>query len=217
MCFSKESSLITWIVAYCIGFVVLQKGTKDSTWKALFLLTFSLIQLLEAIAWYSIETDNKSLNSNITKIILLALWMQPIVNILCAINLGNTGSFNKIFKYYAIPLFLMLIYALYRIFFTNEQFETIVGPTGHLVWKSEHGIPGKLNSGNIVFAIMPVLYFVGLTFPLYFMEKNAGPLIIMITTVVWSLYNYYKTKEFSSMWCFSAAAMAVSYSLSTLF
>lgn len=202
MCFNKESSFFTWLVAFIIGIVLLQKGAY---WKALFLLTFSLIQLLEAIIWFSIENKNYSLNSNTTKLVLIALWLQPIVNCVCAFHFGHVGYF----KYLLIGLLLVFLNSLYRIF-SSEHFESIVGPTGHLVWTSKRN---KIYNSFLGPEPSNILYFVALCLPIFYMQNNIGPLIVMGTTVSWSYYNYWTTREFSSMWCFSAASLAIVYSL----
>lgn len=199
MCFNKESSFFAWLVAFTIGIFLLQKGLY---WKAFFLLTFSLIQLLEAIIWFSIEKDNHNLNSNTTRLVLLALWLQPIVNCVCAFHFGQISFF----KYILIGLLFVFLNSLYRVF-SYEKFKSVVGPNNHLVWTSnaKHSFLGPEPSN--------LLYFVGLCLPIFYMQNNVGPLIVMGTTVTWSYYNYWTTREFSSMWCFSAASLAIVYSL----
>jgi hypothetical protein len=212
MCFSKETSFFTWIVAFTIGVVLLQKG---SYWKGLFLLTFSAIQLLEAIAWLSIENGDDLLNSNTTKIILLALWLQPIVNVLCAILFGHFGEYivyKQLFIYLLGALIVTFIYSLYRIF-SGEQFKTHVGPTGHLIWTHTPNNTNLFAQDRFLSTLLGALYIIGLCAPLFFMPNHFGPLLVMGSTVLWSFNNYWKTKEFSSMWCFSAATLAIVYSL----
>lgn len=198
MCFNKESSFFTWIVAFTIGIYLLQKG---SYWKAYFLLTFSFIQLLEAIIWYSLENNNHNLNSNTTKAVLIALWLQPIVNCFCAMQVV------PYFKYLLIMSVLMLLYSFYRTLCTNEQFKSLIGPTRHLIWTS--------NQSDSFLAPSPfnAIYTIGLCLPIFVMPNNTGPLFVLFTTILWSYYNYWKTREFSSMWCFSAASFAIVYSL----
>jgi hypothetical protein len=218
MCFNKETSFFTWIVAFTIGVVLLIKG---SFWKGLFLLTFSVIQLLEAIVWLSIENGDNSLNSNTTKIILLALWLQPIVNVLCAIRFGMCSAqtplgeslrcaAKQLFIYLLGALILTFVYSLYRVF-SDEKFKTHIGPTGHLIWTNNNNL---FSSNPVTSNILGTLYIIGLCVPLIFMQHAFGPLLVMGVTVLWSFFNYWKTKEFSSMWCFSAASLSIVYSLS---
>jgi hypothetical protein len=211
MCFNKETSFFTWIVAFTIGIVLVQKGLY---WKGLFLLTFSAIQLLEAIAWLSIENGDDKLNSNTTKIILLALWLQPIVNVLCAIRFGQFGvKYKQLFIYLLGALIVTFLYSLYRVF-SGEQFKTHVGPTGHLIWTHPPNTNLFAPNFSSLSTVLGTLYIIGLCAPLFFMQDQLGPLFVMSGTVLWSFYNYWKTHEFSSMWCFSAATLSVVYCIS---
>jgi len=77
MCINKEISLVAWVVATALSVYLWQRNKNYDRWNASFIVTFSTIQLLEAGLWYSLENNYNT--SMLTKIVLIALWMQPFI------------------------------------------------------------------------------------------------------------------------------------------
>lgn len=73
----------------------------------------------------------------------------------------------------------------------NRTFKTVVGPSGHL----SHGwYPDtSLANLNALFIVLP-----------FWLQGYTSLAIFATITVLFSAYNYYKSYEVSSMWCFFA-------------
>jgi len=189
MCYSKETSFAAWGVSLLISIFLYKRNNNYDRWNAAFILTFTTIQLLEGGVWFSIEKGNSVLNCTLTKLIFIALFLQPLVQT----YLGAQYTGSSILYTATLVYVILLLWACLRMFSGKEQ--STVGENGHLVWSSLENMNG----------VISILYLGGLLVPLLFMENNKGiPLVII--GLLTALYSYIKTdfKEFSSMWCFTA-------------
>jgi hypothetical protein len=62
----------------------------DTVWVVSFILTFTLMQPYEAIAWANLDYINN--NKKMNFIIIFLLMLQPIVNILFAYNKSKNNK-----------------------------------------------------------------------------------------------------------------------------
>ena len=206
MCFSIESSLSAWATANVISVYLYCRNKNYDRWNAGFISTFTTIQLLEGGVWYSLENKKKSLNDLLTRLILIALLLQPLVQT----YLGYThtkSAFLGILSYIFIG---MLVWGLLRVCKSPKgSFSSSVGPKGHLVWNSTESSNFIGGKNEVLSKIIPIFYFIGISLPLFFMKNHKGlPLLIVgIGTAAYSLL-YASGKEFSSMWCFTAVLYA---------
>jgi len=199
MCFDPNSSLLAWVISYSIAYYLFYRNRRYDRWNAAFILVFSLIQLLEAGLWTTVYDDNQAMNDLLTRIVLIILLLQPFVQS----YMGATYTKSQILYVLTFIYFLLLIWGFYRITVSKSgQFQTSVGPNGHLVWNDGSG--GMFNGWS------GILYLAGLFVPLFFMDKAAWiPLVsVAALTAVWSWYST-KGLEFSSMWCVSAVAYSI--------
>ena len=202
MCFNTTSSLTAWLFANTIAVYLFLRNQNYDRWNAIFIFTFTLIQLLEAGIWRNLDNY---WNSYLTATILIAILVQPLVQ--SYLGYKYTGAYPLLIL--TILLSIILVISILRIIFSNiSHFITYVGKNGHLVWT---------DSTNPIFIgnnIILIIYLIGLLVPLLFMEQYKGwPLLIVaIITALWSWYNS-KNNEFSSLWCYTA----IIYSLVALF
>lgn len=199
MCFDPNSSLLAWVISYSIAYYLFYRNRRYDRWNAAFIIVFSLIQLLEAGLWTTVYDDNAAMNDLLTRMVLIVLLLQPLVQS----YMGATYTKAQVLYVLAFIYFLLLIWGVYRIAVSKPgQFNTTVGPNGHLVWNDGKG--GMFNGWS------GILYLAGLFVPLFFMDKSAWiPLVsVAAITAGWSWYST-KGLEFSSFWCVSAVSYAI--------
>lgn len=204
MCYSTRSSLVAWIVAVSIAVYLLKRNQNYDRWIAIFILTFTIIQLLEAGIWVTnpqngVNTQNRTM----TSLLFIALMCQPLVQ--SYLGYRSTGAPILLSLTY-LYLFLV-IYQIVRVAKAKGNIYSTVGPNGHLQWN----INGEELMGN---SVIGILYIMGLLIPLFFMKNGKGiPLItIGVLTLLWSLKQS-GNREFGSLWCYTAVA----YSLVALY
>jgi len=207
MCFSIQSSLIAWILSVVISIYLYNRNRNYDRWNAIFILTFTLIQLLEAGLWFSLMNDKKQLNSTLTQLVLIALLAQPLIQT----YMGYTYTHSTILHILSYVYIAIIIYGLYRISTSGNNFSTNVGPNGHLVW-NDSTYSNSFLSGS--FGIIAILYLFGLFYALFYMKNYKWvPLVAIGLITIYYSWSSTRGKEFSSMWCFTA----VLYSIVALF
>src|SRR3990170_2672359 len=96
MCWNKEVSIVTFIVVIIIVIIMYKRNNGSDRHLALFSIAIVTIQLLEFFAWLSIEKRNRNLNDLVTRLILITLWAQPLINSFMAYkNLQKEDSNKK--------------------------------------------------------------------------------------------------------------------------
>jgi len=199
MCYSFESSIKAWIISFILCTYMLANPQKYNNWIPLIILTFTQIQIMEAIIWTSMD-KNQEANIKTTKILFFMLWLQPLLNSF----IGYTNTNDNILLYATFFYTLILLY-LYQTS-KNDSFMSTVGPNGHLVWNRFDENNKKIDFfKNKLF--IP-LYLMGLLVPFFYIEGNVKyiPISIGIGTFLYNLYKY--QDEFSSMWCHSAVLLS---------
>ncbi len=185
MCWSAEVSLNTWLLVVFAAVISLYNN-YFSIWKALLLLSFGGIQLVEYFLWTYLK--NPSLNTLFSKLGYGLITAQPLFSIL---NLSGTS-------YLAPFLLLYGIFGILSIYISKDlKFETIVASNGHLLWK---WLPK-----NILYQI---LYGILLLSPLYLIKFNLA-LYASIFTFFVSYITYSKYETWGSMWCYLASLFSV--------
>ena len=154
-------------------------------WNALFIVSFISRQFAEGLAW---------LNYDIARyLVIYIVSLQPVIQ-----SLGNAYFNNQ-------PLFYIpVIIGLILLGIVKIPDKIGVGANGHLDWFVT--FDNKLH-----YIIYFIFYFTFMLVPLFWQQplSRYSPLIIYgVVTLIWTLYNYMETNEFSSMWCFLAIGYA---------
>ncbi len=193
MCFSKKSSLLTFLIGV-IGSLLLifygnKKYSKENLIVGLYFIFVSFMQFLDYLMWSDI--DNKDgINHYSTLLAPLFNYLQPnVLFILC----------QNIYQKYNIFYFLLnLIYFIYVIIkylkFISDKNNLITSVKyGHLYWKwkkdFDHPYYFLITIFNI-FVYMPLLY---------------GTIFIIVglfTVLIAFKYFYNNTSE---LWCYFAS------------
>ena len=186
MCWSAEVSMNTWLLVVFAAVVALY-NKYHSIWSSLFFLSFGSVQLLEYFLWTYLK--NPGMNALLSKIGLGLVTVQPLFSIL---QLNSTA--------YLKPM--LLLYSLFAAFSAyiglnpkqfGIEFSTTVASNGHLLWK---WVPDN--------KLYLVSYILLLLTPLYLLGYSVN-LIGSILALVATLYTYYTSGTWGSMWCWIAA------------
>lgn len=226
MCQSARTSLVAWLVAIVISMLILGTGKKNAKWNAFFIITFITVQLLEFFIWYFRDRDGLSSSAHealeagpnseknrpsgdvMVRLILIALWMQPLVQTYMAYKYGS--RYKPQLMAITIVYFVMVIWAITQALDTNSEFSAQPSVStscsgGHLYWTRTNSPKGFLGPNPA-----SLLYVFGLFFGLFFMQP--GLFGIMLTVVGGVMVAYtgknYRNGEMSSMWCLFAVFYA---------
>lgn len=229
MCQSAKTSIVAWLVAVIISLLLISKGKPSSKWNGYFILTFITVQLLEFMIWRerekiglstsaseAIENSDSETNApsseTLTRLILIALWLQPLVQTFMAYRYGRP-AYKPQLMVVTMAFFVMFIWSIVKALDDTDHFEskpyvnTTCGDgfaSGHLIWsrsksKSFVGPP-----------IAAPLYLFGLLFGLCFMQPGLFGIILATFGGLSALYTakQYGGGQASSMWCLYAIGYA---------
>jgi hypothetical protein len=202
MCFDADSSILAWTISYAAAYYLFYRNRRYDRWNAAFIIVFSTIQILEAGVW---STKNQDINELLTKLILLALLLQPLAQT----YFGYRYTSSNILFVGTIVFFVLLCWGLWQVYSKPDgTFNTTVGQNGHLSWNNGTS-KNFFGSGTVL-----ALYLLGIMVPLLFMKDMAG-LPLLAIGILTALYSGIVShpKEFGSYWCYTAVA----YSLVALF
>lgn len=208
MCFDKQSSFLAWSLSCSIAFYLYKRDRGYDKWNAGFIISFATIQLIESGLWLTVENDNKGINSLLTKIILLTLVSQPLVQT----YLGYKYTKSDILGILSFVFAGIMLWSILRVVKSpNSDFSSTVGPNGHLVWEDSSNKSNFM--GN---SFVGIMYLLGLFIPLMigmqYRSKEVFLIAVGICTAIYSLL-YAGPKQFNSYWCFTAVA----YSIAAIF
>jgi len=194
MCFNYETSITIWLVSLFVSSYMLLNTDQYDNWIPIFILTYTQIQIMEAILWSSL--NNKTINHKTTKLLSFLLLCQPLVH--CIIAYYKTKNQAML---YAIAIFSIVL--LYHFFSTmHDQFQSTVGPHGHLIWNryDEQG-----NSKNLLGKGVTILYLIGLLVPLFLMNNMTMKIATIFFITGSLLFSSQYGAELGSLWCYIAA------------
>ena len=175
MCWNADVSMKSFIIG--LTAIIIGAAGGISTPLLLFYSTIVCMQLVEYVVWTNINDKNVIFNASIAAIILL--WLQPIFAMLTMTNYKMISIIT-----YCI---ICLLYQLYDKW-DLRQLKMYPGKDGHLVWK-------WLEGNHSLW-----IYFIFLLTPVFFMISKKMIALILLTLFA-SLYGYYTTNTWGSMWC----------------
>lgn len=196
MCWNKEISLNTFIAS--IGVLALiyynnkytqyKIGSFDkSIFRYLFFISFISIQLVEYFLWKYL--NNPKMNRLISIICMMIIFLQPIFLIL-----GFTEGVQKKVMFIGYLVFIF-IYFSYRFFINPVKISSSKAANGHLSWDWI-----KMRGWEILFIIIWLGFFI---VALTGRDNLYGGLLASVL-LLWSIYLYYKTNTWGSLWCWIA-------------
>lgn len=182
MCWSTEVSVATWLMSVCISLYLIRRGALNDLWHAIFLLTFSFVQLLEAFIWMNMESQCRYM-----------LWPT-------ALALGPTMAVGMYVEYkrpcieflYVSLCFLIGI-ASTLLIDQPKSTEVSVGSHGHIVWPY---------ANPLTQAVIVISYIYGALIMIKHMKPYGmifaafGLISVLVSSIFLS-----SGAEFASAWC----------------
>ena len=200
MCFSFESNYHNWLLAFGISMgILVTQDDKELIWAALFALTFSQIQIAEAMVWIEHNNGGRS-TGNIVKYMVPLLLLQPTVQS----AMGYKNSKSVFLLYLTLVSIMALIYSMYKVFVAGtDTFDVSLSSSHHLVWnRYRNGKKISFMDGEI----MKIIYGCGVFLPLLFIKNKK----LKYSLLGFGIMSYvmtammYPPEEFPSLWCFYA-------------
>ena len=191
MCFNAPVSFGSYIFGMLMAAVVLLRPASSAYykpydyWSVLMIISYVTVQLGEGLLHIGKDIGRQ--------VILYSIALQPVVLSFGAAYWGKKSWF------YAPTLAGLMFLPLLG--FKNKVGR---GPNGYLDWVF------KFSSKNVE-VLYSLYYFTFMFLPLFAMTPLTRfyPLIVYLAaTLLYSIYNYSKSGEWSSMWCF----LAIGYS-----
>lgn len=207
MCYNAQSSWCGWLIATVIGIVIWFRNETFDRPLAVFIISFGIIQLLEA-GYHSNSSFGLEGGG---KLIPIALWFQCL-----AFNLSLAFYFTSVkgtsaqcpeWIYYlsiGLSLLYILIFGiiLFDIYTTTDLYLVKPACTGHLAWL--HGIivecQGKFTWINkAILGSFSWLYLLGITAPLILLQitypSDPRPFILFLYGLGTFIYSIYGIKQ----------------------
>jgi hypothetical protein len=109
MCWNKEVSLATFVLAIVGVIYLYRRNGPNDRWVAVFAAVIAMIQLAEFFMWSDLACGN--MNKYASMFALLVLALEPFMNMIGGIYFSNT-SYKHILKYMLVAyiIFIAFIY-----------------------------------------------------------------------------------------------------------
>jgi len=195
MCWSAPVSLNTFVISTLALGLAYFNNIVPLRHIPLF-MSFFVVQLLEYFLWIDLHT--MTYNMYITLAIGIALVLQPLLSIL-TLDM-NTSLFRSLMILYAIYVVLVMVFVG-----THPQLFSVAGPNGHFQWSFLNQPHLLVISLYMICLLVPVFY----TMPMWIN-------VIIWATLFMSIYYYGVSKEWGTMWCWSANFIALGLLFITL-
>jgi hypothetical protein len=218
MCWNKEVSLITYIIVIVLVIILIRRNCGADRHLAIFSAAFVTIQLMEFFAWLSIERQDRTMNQLVTRLILIFLWAQPLINSYMALrgikNGDKHAQLSRTILIVCVILFAVLFIVGTALALGKDKFETVKGPHCHLIWRrtNSHTAPQsndatpKKTGFMANTSILSALYIIGLCLPLLFIKpfKKGVVLVILGLGLLATARAFSSKEEVGSWWCWVA-------------
>lgn len=190
--FFFESSINSWFYAV-ISIIILLflSQSRLAVWISVFTLTFTQIQLIEAMIWKNIKDYS---NNKLIKYISILLWFQPLVQCL----FGYLYSNNPLMLYLSFIYIIIILKELK----STDTFSVTISNKGHLMWNRFENNKKIFILGNSNLYIL--LYLTGMILPLILIENQLAKYLLLgygLGALLYSILNY-SENEVGSLRCY---------------
>jgi hypothetical protein len=195
MCFSKEVSLITFIIGTIGSALVYSLNTKIDKILAIFFFYIVFIQFVEFILWNNLTCN--IINKIISLIAMIIIATQPILLALLLLYNYNLPNKTNIILFTIVYSIMMLMYNL-----QTKTLCTLKNKSNHLEWTWNY-----LYMHYFVYNVY-IIYFlyVVLSIP---SKSNITLFYIILISYLISMYIYWETSNVGTIWCFVGAFIPI--------
>ena len=193
MCFSKTSSLVSYISGTLLSLILFNYGDNIDKHIALFSIVFIQMQLAEYFMW----KDQKCgiINHNASIFGHIVLLLQPISVILFGIMLSTFKYSNKHLYIFLIIITLPLFHKIYLYAKNNKKLCSLKQQSGHLEWMFVDG--NTENWSNLNF----LTYFIFLSVPWLLLKDKIRGLILFLLIIFSYAHQRFNFSQWESLWC----------------
>ena len=185
MCFSKEVSLVTFILGLFTSYLCYSVNTPQYKIIGLFFAFVILMQGIDYLLWKHQQCDD--LNKNISTTGMLLNHLQPIILFILK---------NVYLKTSKVEVFVLIVYLMtiipYSLQFIKDKKCTEKSKTNHLLWKWN-----GLDYAEIVYIIFLITLVILSSF-------NKSFSLIIFLSFFLSYFIYHNETVVGNMWCFFA-------------
>jgi hypothetical protein len=197
MCKTIETSLATFAIS-TICTTILAFGPSSSPqlkWAALFIFTFTVMQLADALLWWAINNKKNDVNRVVSSYVLVGILAAELLVSFygAAYFMGHRN------KAYEVILWIYVATLLWNWKHFCGQQNTAVGQSGYLRWCDNQ----MLGFQKILFLAFLLLPFI-MAYP-----PGYDKALILAVTVGTFILNF-KREEFASRWCWTSNILGVS-------
>lgn len=197
MCKSFQTSVATFAVtAACMALSVALQPTAPIIFVAIFLICVAMMQIADALLWWSITNDKKQMNKFVSMFFIPAVLTSQIL----VSYYGMRHVFGWSNVYYEIVLWfnVILMYTSWVRHCIRDGPDTTPDENGYLAWcKTSYTHFGKLMF--LFFLLFPIL----MAYP-----NDAVKWAIIVTITTMFIINY-PNPTFGSRWCWTSNLTAV--------
>ncbi|XWV25577.1 mg257 protein [Tupanvirus deep ocean] len=209
MCWNKEVSLTTFVMAMIgVAYLYYRNGPNDR-WVAVFAAIVAMIQLAEFFMWSDLQCGVINKYASIFAIIVLAL--EPLTNMIGGIYFSNSPHKN-ILRYMLIAYIIFVGYTYFRYIHNNnvdwcgttvcsgqENGNVFFGKKMcNLQWYFMESIGGKTGIIWILFLMLPFLTMT---------PRFQGMLLFTLGFVSFAIASVANGAATGSLWCWFAIAV----------
>jgi len=182
MCWNAAISMNSFL--FGIGAIIIGGIYGISVPLLFFYSTIVFMQLIEYIVW---TYPSNQINFYASVSASFLLWLQPIAAILTMTQ----------YKLIVVSIYCILsILSNLNTRWTPDIYKMYPGTNGHLVWN-------WLKNDKALW-----FYFLFLLAPIFLIVSNEM-IFIILATLITSLYGYYKTNTWGSMWCWLVDGLVI--------
>ena len=207
MCFSKESSIISYLAGLIPSYLLLISDNKYNKHIGLFCLVFIQMQFAEFLMWSDINCKNK-LNQYGSKFAHIILSFQPLSILIGAYYFKTTILDQKLLLALTLIYTILFLIAIYHQFFKKKvKLCSKTNKRGQLIWDF------NINREGIVWKVSFIIYLILVLFFFFFLKDKIKGYLMSFLSLGSFLLAIISTKsitpkkifaEWESKWCFLA-------------
>lgn len=206
MCKSIETSLSTFVFSLvCVAASATIFKTKEVYFASIFILTFSLVQLIDAGLWWSISHKNESLNNVLSRYAIpIVLASELLVSYFGVKYLF--GWSNQCYEF-GLATFVTVILVTWMFkYCNNENAHTLPCNDGYLHW-----------CGVEINSVFRVLFLLFLLSPIVIGMPSNHVIVkwLIALPIIATFFMNFANPTFGSRWCWSSnitSALLLAYS-----
>ncbi len=207
MCWNKEVSLVTFIIALCGVYYLWQRNLKNDRWIAVFAGTISMIQLAEYFMW-SNPTCN-SINKYASAFALFILAAEPLSNMVGGLWFSESANREMLTVLLAsYIIFLMYLFQVYH----NSKDKKLCGTSPcneksgcNMKWHFMENFDQSLGIIWVGFLLIPFLAM---------LPMKQGIILFLFGIASMVLASVYNKTALGSLWCWLSVGI-IAYKILT--